>query len=169
MPEKPHAVVEIVDKAAGGTEGALKAGRVISGSEAFRKYDWIKNIRPANTVGNFRGMVISSRWAVMYNFAETSLKVVEKVAVFAALAANIYKAKNEFQKIIASSEDWGTKSSRLSTQVSSVSIRTLGGVIPAGTHIIAMSLGGYLGMADIAQVLPAHPPGTRKSNPSTLP
>ena len=145
-----HAAVEIADQALDSTGGALKTFRVIAGSEAFRKYDWIRNVRGLNSAGNFRGMVVSSRWGTAFHFAEESLKVVEKVAVFAALAANIYKARDEIHGILNSNADWATKSSQLSTQVSSVCLRTVFGVVPAGAHVIAKSIGGYLQLADLA-------------------
>lgn len=148
MPTHAHATVEIPDKVLERTNAAAKSVRVIAGSEAFRRYQWLSNIRPTNASLNFRGMVVSSRWATVYNFSGKWLKPAEKVAVFASLAANIYKARGEIGAILDSKDDWSIKGAKLSTQVTSVSLRTAGGVIPFGAHVIATSLGGYLGAAD---------------------
>jgi hypothetical protein len=145
-----HATVEIVGKTMDGADNAVKVARAIAASEAFRKYDWVRNAPVRNLAGNFRGMVLSSRWAAAYHFAESGLEVVEKVAVVAAIAVNIANASEEIEGILRSKDSWDTKAARLSTQVSSISTRTLLGVIPAGTSMLAVSLGGYCQLADLA-------------------
>jgi hypothetical protein len=145
-----HAAVEIGNHYAEKTEGGLKVARAIAASEAFRKYSWIKNAPIRNVSGNLRGMVVSKRWAIVFHFAEDALKPVEKVALVAALAENIAKAHHETEAILNSKESWDLKAARLSTQVSSVMIRTVGGAIPAGAHMLATSLGGYCQIAGLA-------------------
>lgn len=146
-----HAVVEVSSKYLDKFEGSLKAARAISASEAFRKYNWIKNVPVRNVSGNLRGMVVSNRWASVFHFTEDVLKPVEKIAVIAALAENIAKSHHQVDTILKSSEPWDIKAARLSTQVSSVMIRTVAGVIPAGAHVLAMSLGGYCQIAELAR------------------
>jgi hypothetical protein len=147
-----HAVIEIINQLGEKAEGGLKTARAIAASEAFRKYNWIKNAPVHNVSGNLRGMVISKRWAVVFDFAESSLKVVEKVAILAALAQNIAAAHHNFDTVIQSSDRWDSKAARISTQVSSVMIRTVAGSIPAGAELLSTSISGYCQMAELAGV-----------------
>jgi hypothetical protein len=157
MNHKIEAIVEISDAVSGWTDRGFKTAKAIAASEAFRKYSWIKKLPIMNSEGNFRGMVVSSRWATTFHFTEGVLKPLEKVAVFAALAANLVRAADETDRILASSDSWGLKGSRLSTQVTSVCVRTAFGAIPAGAHVLAISLGGYLQLADLAGLHQANP------------
>ncbi len=150
MNKQFHAAVEVADKATDGAQQALHAAKTIAGSEAYRKYNWIHSAPVRNAAGNFRGMVISSRWKAVFHFAEDALKPVERVALFASLAVNIAKSKDEVDQILASQDNWAFKGARLSAQVSSVCLRTSLGVVPAGAHLLALSLGGYLRLADMA-------------------
>ena len=141
-------VVELADY----TEAAIKSAKVISGAEAFRKYNWLRGVPLTNQAGNLRGMVVSARWATVFHFASNALKPVEKVARFASLAANLSKAKLEMDKIVSGDDNWMLKGARLSTQVSSVCLRTVFGDVPFAAHLISKSLGGYLQLADLAGI-----------------
>jgi hypothetical protein len=143
-------VVELGDKAGEWAGATIGSAKVIAAAEAFRKYNWIRGMPVMNSVGNLRGMVVSGRWAAVFHFAENSLKPVERVAVFASLAANLYGAKDEVDRIFSGNDDWTVKGARLSTQVSSICLRTALGGVPFGAHLIARSLGGYLQLADLA-------------------
>jgi hypothetical protein len=147
---KVHAAVEIFEKGAGGAESVFKGARAVAASEAFRKFNWVENIPIRNSAGNFRGMVVNSRWATIFHYAEDALKPIEKVATLATLALNIVKAKDDWEKILSSKDNGATKGARLSTLVSSVCLRTLTSPVPAGAHVLAFSLGGYLQLADLA-------------------
>ncbi|HEV7676402.1 MAG TPA: hypothetical protein VGQ12_17860 [Candidatus Angelobacter sp.] len=147
-----HAAVEIADKTADKAEGSLKTVKAISASEAFRRYDWIKNAPVRNTSNNLRGMVISKRWAAVFHFAEDALKPVEKIALFAALADNLFKARQQTAAILDSADSWDTKAARLSTQVSSVMLRTAGGAISATADLLATILGGYCQIGELAGI-----------------
>jgi hypothetical protein len=145
-----HAAIEVAHKYGKGAEGGLKTVRAIAASEAFRKYNWLKNAPVRNVSGNFRGMVISKDWANLYHITEDVLKPAEKVMLLAALAENVVKARHQIDAILESRDPWELKAARLSTQVSSIALRTASGAIPAGAHIIAMSLGGYCQIAGLA-------------------
>jgi len=145
-----HAAVEIASRAARNVEQGLKGARAIAGFEAFRKYDWIRNVPLRNTSGNLRGMVVSKRWATVFHFAEDALKPLEKLALFAALAENIGKSYHQFDQILESNDSWDGKAARLSTEVSSVMIRTVADGIPSGVHLLATSLEGYCQIASLA-------------------
>jgi hypothetical protein len=143
---KTHAIVEIVettDKVAGGLDSANKVVRAISASEAFSKYNWLAQQPVLNSVGDLRGMVVSAQWRTAFNFASDTGDVLGRIALIAAFAGNIVKASKEIEAIVNSNASGSEKGARLSTQVSSVAIRTLGGAIPAGFEIVAFSLKGY--------------------------
>jgi hypothetical protein len=145
-----HVAVEITSKYSEKSEGGLKVARAIAASEAFRKYNWLKNAPVPNLSGNFRGMVVNKRWASVFHLAEDALKPIEKVALLAALAENIVKTHHQIDAILKSKDGWDTKAARLSTQISSIAIRTVGGAIPAGAHILAISASGYCQIAGLA-------------------
>jgi hypothetical protein len=143
---KTHAIVEIVettDKVAGGLDTANSVARAISASEAFQKYNWLANQPVFNSVGDLRGMVVSARWRTAFNFASDTGDVLGRIALIAAFAGNIVKASKEIDTIVNSNASWSEKGARLSTQVSSVAIRTLLGAVPAGFEVVAFSLKGY--------------------------
>lgn len=148
-PHQFDALVEVGSKGSEKVEAGLKVTRAIAASEAFRKYNWLKNAPIRNVSGNFRGMIVSKRWATIFHFAEDTLKPVEKVALIAALAENIVKAEHQFGAIMKSRDSSAQKAARMSTQISSIALRTAGGAIPAGAHILALSLGGYCQVAGL--------------------
>jgi hypothetical protein len=145
-----HAIVEVGHKTVETVESGAKVARAISASEAFRKYDWLRNAPVRNSAGNFRGMVVNRKWATVFHFAEGALKPIEKIALLAALAENLAKAHHHIDVILKSKDGWDTKAARLSTEVSSIAIRTVGGIIPSGAHALAMSIGGYCQIAGLA-------------------
>jgi hypothetical protein len=144
-----HGVVDIGHSISEKIETGAKIAKAVSASEAFRKYDWLRNVPVRNASGDFRGMVVSKRWATIFNFAENALKPIEKIVLLATLAENIVKAHHEIDSILASKDDSNTKAARLSTQVSSIAIRTVGGIVPAGAHVLATSLSGYCQIAGL--------------------
>jgi hypothetical protein len=150
MAGQTYAIVEVLEKATEAGAGWLKAIKVIAGSEAYRKYNWLLNRPGRNVAGNFRGMVVSGRWAAVFHFSEDLLKPVERFAVLGALVANILQAGPHIHAILSSPEEWPAKGARLAAEVSSISSRTALGFVPASAHIIAWSLGGYLEGADLA-------------------
>lgn len=155
MQHHNHTAFEIAESVSGKTESALKSVKAIAASEAFRRYNWLTKVPVRNAVGNLRGMVVSSRWAAAYHITEDVLKPIGDVALIASLAVNLSEASHEISRIVDSNSDWGTKSAQLSSQVSAVSLRTLGGVVPAMTHLLALTLEGYCqigGLVGIPQV-----------------
>ena len=149
---KIHAAVEIADKVAGGADTTSGWAKAIAASEGYRKYSWLKNAPATNVAGNFRGMVINPKWAARFQWADAALKPVEHAAVLLTLAANIAKSSHEIAQILSSRDDWTVKGARLSTQVSSVAIRT---VLSGATGFLDLSTfvaSGYLQIADLAGV-----------------
>ena len=147
-----HAVVEIADNAADGADHTISSIKAIAGPEAFRKYQWLANAPMKNVSGNFRGMVVSRRWATAFHFAEGADKYVGPVAAVAALADNIFKSSYEINWVLNSNADDATKAARISSQISSICLRTLGGAIPSTGHLLALSLEGYCQIAGLLGV-----------------
>jgi len=151
--EKTHKQFEKVEERFNKVEHSLKAVHAIAASEAFRKYDWIKDAPIRNTFGDFRGMVISKRWASIFHIIEKAdhiLKPIEKVLLVAGIADNIFKARQEIATILASQDSSDFKAARLSAQVSSVLLRTVASGVPASAELLATILGGYCQIAGLA-------------------
>ena len=148
----PQAVVEIVhatDKTAGAIDSGTGLLRVISVGHAFREYDWL--YKPAlNSAGNFRGMVISKNWRTVFQVTSDYKETLGNIALIAALAGNIVEARSQISTILSGKDSADIKAARMSSQISAIAIRTLTGVVPAGTHILATSLQGYCQMAGLA-------------------
>jgi len=148
-----HAVVEIVEKTdnfVGKASNVNDALNAISASEAFRKYDLLTQSPVLNSAGNLRGMVVSGRWRTVFQVTGEVGDVLGKVAVVAALAANIVHSWNEIDSIMNSSDSWDVKGAKLSSQVSSVAMRTVAGVVPAGFGVLAYSMQGYCQIGGLA-------------------
>ena len=147
-----HAVVEIVnttDKVAGGVDNTNSMVRAISASEAFRQYNWLSDAPILNSAGDLRGMVLSAQWRTAFQVTTKIGDVAGKIATIAALAANIVKASGAIDSILNSKDSWDVKGAKLSTQVSSVAIRTVTGVVPAGVDLLTKSLSGYCMLAGV--------------------
>jgi len=140
-----HGVVEMVHNGVDRLDSGVHAVRAIAASEAFRRFDWLKDAPIRNAAGDFRGIVVSARWRTVFD-------VTGKAAEFTALAGlalNVANSAHEIESIWKSSEPWGVKGSRLSTQVSSIALRTALGVVPAAAHGLAMTLRGYCQIGDL--------------------
>ena len=138
-------IVELTDYA----DATVKSAKVISGAEAFRKYNWLRGMPLANSSGNFRGMVVSARWATVFHFTSNAVKPVETVAGLASFAANLSRAKSEMDNIASGDDNWMVKGARLSTQVSSVCLRTTFDILWSTPALISKSLSGYLQFAEL--------------------
>lgn len=143
----PDAVVEIVDKGVDATDNINKVVRIIAGSEAYRRYNWLKAVPATNAAGNFRGMVISARWKTAFQFSNKlagRLEVAGNYLLFASLAVGVYNNSKKIDQIWHSNASDGEKAAQLSAMTSALILGALGGVVPAGTHLLMMSLQGYL-------------------------
>ena len=150
---QPDVVIEIIetaDKGASGLDDVNKLVKVISASEAFRKYSWLKSAPILNSVGDLRGMVISAQWRTVYQVSSKVGSALGDVTVIAGLAANLAQARSEIKGILNSKNPPEIKTAQLSAQVSAIIFRTLGGVVPAGFGILATSVQGYCRLAGLA-------------------
>jgi len=123
--------------------------KAISAGRAFREYNWLLGQPVLNASGNFRGMVVSKTWKSVFQVSSDYGDIIGNIAVVAGLAANIVESSDRVNKILASNDPGNLKAAQLSTLVSSVVVRTLTGVVPAGTHILATSLEGYCQLAGL--------------------
>jgi len=142
-----HAAVEIAGASAGAAENALRSVRVLSGLEAFRDYNWIQNIRVVNSAGDFRGMVVSSRWAAVFQFSDKAVPIAEKVGAYATIAGNVLQSASRIQAILSSKDDPNIKAARLSTEVSSVCLRSAVEIPASPVIAIDWALRNSLGFA----------------------
>jgi hypothetical protein len=167
---RAHAVVEIVHHSLHATEAGaeivdrgektVRVAKAISGTEAFRKYNWLKGLPVKNVSGNFRGMVVSRRFRAIFDFSEKYLEKTEKLNAWAArillvagMAHNLEKTMPEIERILASKQDWATKSGKLGPQVTSIMTRTLYELVAGPVRTLASSMiaQGYCGIGDLVR------------------
>jgi len=86
------------DMVAGNASYAINGFRAITGLQGFRSYSWMTDTAATNVVGDFRGMVVSARWASAYNVISPIAKVAGNVATLAALAGNIMDMAPQFKQ-----------------------------------------------------------------------
>lgn len=137
-----HSVLELVDKT---VDSGLQVVRAIAASEAFRKFNWLKDAPVKNAAGDLRGIVVSVRWRTIFEITSKAAKL----TALAGFALNVVASAHEIEAIWKSGVPWDVKASRLSTEVSSIAFRTRFGVVPAATHQLAMALQGYCQIGDL--------------------
>ncbi len=145
--EALHSFIEIASEASNPVGGSLVAARAIAGFQAYRKYDWIRNVPVLNEAGNLRGMVVSARWAAVFHFADKSADVTGKVTLFASLGANIAQSFGDVEDILQSNDPWSLKGARLADQVASICLRTAGGKALGAMDLAAQLTSSSLGLA----------------------
>ncbi len=129
-------VAHATDKVLGNVSYAANGFRAITGLEAFRSYDWMTDTAALNVAGNFRGMVISARWATAYQVVGTTANVIGNVATVASLASNIINLAPQFEQVYRSRDSGLAKAQRYSLLTSIVAQKTLMGIITGGVHLI---------------------------------
>ncbi|HEX3885019.1 MAG TPA: hypothetical protein VHW66_20360 [Stellaceae bacterium] len=155
-PGQPNVVAVVADHVASAVDSgqtALKGVQFFSGSEAFRRYNWLRQIPTYNVAGDLRGVVINANARVIYNFSTNALNKLDKFGgalLLASVAIDLAKQTGEIKAIAASNAPWEVKASKFSLIGSMTILRALTGIVPAGAHLIALSLEGYAGLADQA-------------------
>lgn len=149
--EGRHPVVEIVshvDQAVDHAGHANDAVRTVAGNRAFRVYS---AAQPAlNSSGDLRGMVKSARWRVVFNYSSKIGEHLENIGTLASFAANVAEMWNEFEAVAKSSDPVTVKGMRFAAAAGTAAERTLLGSIPAGVHLIYLSLQGWCQIAGLA-------------------
>jgi hypothetical protein len=139
----PDAVVQIVhqfDNNVGNASYAVNGVRAITGLQAFRSYGWMTDAAALNSVGNFRGMVVSARWATAYTVVSPAAKILGNLATMASLASNIMQMAPQFEQVYQSKGNMIDKAQKYSLLTSIVAQKTLMGTITGGVHLIYLPL-----------------------------
>jgi hypothetical protein len=137
-----HAAIEVADttaRAADGVKDGSKIVKAISLPNAFRKYSWLHLAPEVNKSGNFRGIIISSRWKSIYQVSTKVGTYAEHVGVFAAVGGAVLSSVDEIEEIWKSAAPTGEKAAQLSTQLSSMAFRVITGtlVVPETQAILS--------------------------------
>ncbi len=149
-PSKAVMAAKLLDATSDGVDKVLHSVQAISAAQAFRKYNWLKNVPAYNKSGNLRGMVVSGRWKSVFTVIGPYAEAAGNIAFVASFAANATEQFDEMEAVWKSKDTWENKGAKLSLHVSSIAARTLGGVVKGGAHILSLSLQGYCGIAAIA-------------------
>jgi hypothetical protein len=139
-------VVEIIDrtdKFGSALESAGKALRVISASEAFRKFDWLRGRPVMNGVGDLRGMVVNGRWRVVFEQTSTGLELLGKITLLAGFAANLAEQSKKIQDVLGSRDPDGIKALQLASIAGTAAERTLAGGATGLISLSLLSMQGY--------------------------
>jgi hypothetical protein len=139
-PDSLTLIAHETDKVVGNTSYAINGFRAMTGLQGFRSYSWMTDTAATNAVGNFRGMVISARWASAYNVISPIAKVAENLATVASLAGNIMDMAPQFEKVYRSNSNAAVKAQQISLLTSVVAQKTLAGIITGGVHLIYLPL-----------------------------
>lgn len=151
--KEKHPVIEIVshvDKGMDHAGHANQAVKAVAGGRAFRVYNTLKEESALNSSGNLRGMVKSARWRVVFNYSSKVGKHLENLGTLASFAANIAEMWDEFETVAKSPESVALKGMRFAAAAGTAAERTLLGSVPAGVHLIYLSLQGWCQLAGLA-------------------
>lgn len=151
-----HAAVELVNKAGKAVEVADNAGRaarVITASQAFREYSWLRSVPVMNAVGDLGGMVLSREWRVAYSFTAKHGEQIERyhVGSIASIFVGVAAAAEEINEILNSKSSWDIKGARLGTQATGIAMKVLTGIVTAPALALLQSMQGYCYGIDLAR------------------
>ncbi|MEI6605098.1 MAG: hypothetical protein WCP35_07300 [Verrucomicrobiota bacterium] len=90
----------------------------ISGSQAFRKYNWLLNSPARNTFGNFRGMVVSGNAKTVFIFVSKVGDVASNLGAFSLLVAELKTMNRNIVNTASSNSSQADMTSRISAEVS---------------------------------------------------
>lgn len=139
-PDALTLIAHSTDQVAGNVSYTLNGFRAFTGLQSFRSYDWMTDVAATNVAGNFRGMVVSARWATAYNVISSTAKVFENVATVASLAATVMDMSGEFEKVYRSKDSAVVKAQKYSLLTSIVAQKTLAGIVTGPVHLFYQSL-----------------------------
>lgn len=160
MSRKHHAVFEIVhdthkvaesaDHRTSQAELGTKGIRAVTGTHAFRRYNWLAEAATSNSSGNLRGMVVSAKWRTAFRYTSEFGEHLEKLGLVAGFVAAIGEALPRLESIANSAESHALKGMRMTAIAGTAAERALLGIIPEGTHLIYRSLEGWCMVAGLA-------------------
>ena len=143
MGSSPDVVVRIAhdfDGVMGNVSYAANGFRAITGLQAFRTYDWMTDAAALNAVGNFRGMVVSARWASAYTVLSSAANIIGNVATVASIASNVIDLAPKFEQVYKSKDSAVVKAQKYSLLTSIVAQKTLAGIVTSGVHLIYLPI-----------------------------
>jgi hypothetical protein len=139
----PHAVFEFTQKSHGvlehvhsGADYANAAAKLMTGSQAFRKYSWIKNAPTFNASGNLRGMVIDRQARVAYDVTVDNSKILDKMGTALQLTEMLFELKKNVDNMHLTGnhvED----AQKLLLAPSMAIMKVVGKPVPTTAHIAA--------------------------------
>lgn len=145
--EVTHDVTEKLEKGVERVTHGTKAFKLMSGTVAFRHYDWLHNLPRVNVSGNFRGMVLSAKWKSAFLISSRAAEGLEKVEplatklnLYASLALNLAHAVPDFERVAKSQDDAAVKIGKFGALAASVSSKTLIGVVEGPSHAVLHGL-----------------------------
>jgi NAD/NADP transhydrogenase alpha subunit len=139
----PDVVVRIAhtfDNAMGNVSYMANGFRALTGLNAFRAYDWMTDTAALNVAGNFRGMVVSARWASAYTVLSSVANKIGNVATVASIAANVIDLAPKFEQVYNSKDSAAVKAQKYSLLTSIAAQKTLAGIVTSGVHLIYLPL-----------------------------
>lgn len=131
-PRAVNLVVEVAGttkSATGDLKTAASATRVISMTQAFRAFDWLRLKPLMNASGDLRGMVINANARSVYDIAIKGGNLLNNISNFAAVVIALSSVYDESATIVNSTDDPMVKAAKLSTQVSSAAMRAITGIL----------------------------------------
>jgi hypothetical protein len=119
---------------------AANGFRAYTGLQAFRTYEWMTDTAALNVAGNFRGMVVSARWASAYTVLSSAANKIGNVATVASIAGNMIDLAPKFEQIYKSKDSAAVKAQKYSLLTSIVAQKTLAGIVTSGVHLIYLPI-----------------------------
>jgi len=157
----PHFVAHLAESIHSAADGAKSAAVQITKSSAMRAFrSTVKSSEgfhlPSpvlNSSGNLRGMVISKRARVIFNFSSNIAQKFQKYDSALGLASILLewqKDSHRFEMIHRSNVPASEKYRLYTLTASTAVLRAVTGVVPSAAHLIAKSLEGYCEIASLA-------------------
>ena len=137
------AYIEIVHDSAEKTEKGFNTVKLITATQAFRKYDWLRKIPVKNFKGNLRGMVISGKWRTVYEVTSDMKEIAGNIVLLTAFAGSLLEERRRIEKIWNSQDDGFLKGLQFAAIAGTAAERALSGAVTGITSLLFLSLQGY--------------------------
>jgi hypothetical protein len=124
--------------------------QAVMGERAFRDYHALSNKIGMNAAGNFRGMVVSAKWKMLFRHTSYIGEYLENVGYLASLASGIAESAPKIESILSSANSATLKGMQICATAGTIAQRALLGVVPAAAHLIYRSLEGWCMIAGLA-------------------
>lgn len=137
--------IATVDRRLGQADLGRTAVQMVAGGRAFRIYHPLTDMVGLNSASapNLRGMVQSAKWRTIFQHTSEAGEYMENIGYLAAFAAELAHAAPRIDMIMDSSDSAVLKGMQLSGLAGTIAQRVLMGVVPAGAHLMYLSLQGW--------------------------